>query len=190
MTHLPLRKWKPFLLVLFQRSTPSPWIVISLEPLLLFHQGTTWPRISKVFKKIESTSIQKNDQTLISTWDERRCSVKISPRYHFEPPQMVVFRVIALGRPPTVERPDWQPKYVSCMQRRGVRSRERGGGRIRSEPGFADKAVELAEKVLDADLKDVLETVQTASSDALVTTEAALQVSTSPAICVLWPTSF
>ena len=48
--------------------------------------------------------------------------------------------------------------------------------KLKSEPGIAEKAIEIASEVLDTDLTEVIETVQTTATDAAVTTQAALQV--------------
>lgn len=103
-------------------------------------------------------------------------------------PHIMTGRVTAFGRPPTISGPRhlmrvgvsaWTGRRCAFGSRRQsakygiVRHRDRT--QTRSEPGLADKAVEIAEKVLDTDLKEVLETVQTASSDAVVTTAEAIQ---------------
>lgn len=92
--------------------------------------------------------------------------------------------MIAHGRPPTTS---WSIK-VQCLQPvRAKRSRpsstsqcqqkrRRHPWRLNSEPGLAEKAIEIASEVLDTDLTEVIETVQSTASEAVVSTQGAIQV--------------
>lgn len=95
---------------------------------------------------------------------------------------------MAHGRPPTVFCSAASSSTASQYAKLTVSSRicglqYRHPGRqqpcrwiIRSEPGLAEKAVEIAKEVLDTDLTEVLETVQTTTSEAVITTQGAIQV--------------
>ena len=96
--------------------------------------------------------------------------------------------LIAHGRPPTAvwaAQNACPPKMPAKESRLNVGLRQSrqvkktyNAGRLRSEPGIAEKAIEIASEVLDTDLTEVLETVQTTASDAVLTTQGAIQVST------------
>ena len=115
---------------------------------------------------------------------------------------MLSGKIVAMGRPPTVpliggcrsesishfcnfSRSSPQPCTAPILAQNGKNDKRSLSGsgkcklrdvRRRSEPGLADKAVEFAKEVLETDLSEVLDTVQTAGSDAVITTTEALQV--------------
>lgn len=87
--------------------------------------------------------------------------------------------LVAYGRPPPRELALSNAAEKKCfagLKRSTLDVAGRREVQARSGPGIADKAVELAKEVLDTDLSEVLETVQTASSDAVITTTEAIQV--------------
>ncbi len=95
--------------------------------------------------------------------------------------------LVAHGRPPTASL--WVAKPATLLQTRAKRrwpstpfelnwlkTSTRQIWKLRSEPGLAEKAIEIASEVLDTDLTEVIETVQTTATDAAVSTQAAFQV--------------
>lgn len=98
----------------------------------------------------------------------------------------IMAEIMAQGRPPT---PAFSAKSQRLPFQRGVLTRRCGrrglaqGKRplknlwkTNSEPGIAEKAIEIASEVLDTDLTEVIETVQASASDAVVTTQGAFTV--------------
>ena len=96
--------------------------------------------------------------------------------------------LVAQGRPPTGLL--WGIKTTTPLPARAKRSQSSSAlelsllkmtsqhmWKLKSEPGLAEKAIEIASEVLDTDLTEVIETVQTTATDAAVTTQAAFQVS-------------
>ena len=95
--------------------------------------------------------------------------------------------IVAQGRPPTGSL--WGTLSAQPLQTRAKQYRASGSSgpsrlkkttqhpwKLKSEPGLAEKAIEIASEVLDTDLTEVIETVQTTATDAAVTTQAAFQV--------------
>lgn len=95
--------------------------------------------------------------------------------------------IVAQGRPPTGSL--WGSKTAKPLQTRAKQDRTSSSfgpsrlqktsqhlWKLKSEPGIAEKAIEIASEVLDTDLTEVIETVQTTATDAAVTTQAAFQV--------------
>ena len=105
--------------------------------------------------------------------------------------------LVAQGRPPTGSL--WGVKSATPLQARAKRSQSSSAlelsrlkktsqhlWKLKSEPGLAEKAIEIASEVLDTDLTEVIETVQTTATDAAVTTQAAFQVSKRIIASIIW----